>query len=118
MQILYLIIAFIFNSMGSVMFKVAANRGGFVLHGSLFSILSNNYLFILGCFFFALNAVFFVLALRTLPLSIANPIMLIMSFIIVGVVSISVLHERLDSMQLIGYVILILGVVIIFYFQK
>ena len=113
-----LIIALILNSIGTVMFKLAANRGGFVLHGSLFSILSHNYLFILGCFLFALNAIFFVLALRTLPLSIANPIQMILSFIIVGIVSISLFHERLDYMQLIGYALLVLGVVIIFYFQK
>jgi multidrug transporter EmrE-like cation transporter len=118
MSILYLIIAFVLNSAGSVMFKVAANRGGFILQGSFFSILSQNYPFILGCFLFAANAVFFVLALRTLPLSIANPVMLIMSFIIVATVSVLLLHERINSLQIIGYALLIFGVVIIFYFNK
>ncbi len=117
MSILYLIIAFIFNSAGSIVFKIAANRG-IVFHGSLFSIIYRNYLFIAGCFLFAVNAVFFVLALRTLPLSVANPIMLIMSFIIVAIVSMLLLHERLDVLQLIGYALLIVGVIIIFYFQK
>jgi multidrug transporter EmrE-like cation transporter len=118
MPIFYLIIAFILNATGSVMFKVAANRGGFSLQGSFFSILSNNFPFILGCFLFAANAIFFVLALRTLPLSIANPVMLITSFIIVAIVSILLFHERLDALQLVGYALLILGVIIIFYFQK
>src|ERR1035437_144418 len=118
MSIMYLIIAFILNSTGSVMFKVAANRGGFILQGSFFSILYHNYPFILGCFLFATNAIFFVLALRTLPLSIANPVMLIMSFIIVSIISILLLNERINSFQLIGYALLILGVIIIFYFQK
>ena len=117
MSILYLIAAFIFNSAGSVVFKLAANRG-IVLHGPFLSILSRNYLFFLGCILFAVNAVFFVLALRTLPLSIANPVMLVMSFIIVGVASMFLLNERLDAAQLVGYVLLILGVVIIFYFSK
>ncbi|MDE2399973.1 MAG: hypothetical protein KGL67_03125 [Patescibacteria group bacterium] len=117
MSILYLIIAFILNSAGSVVFKLAANRG-VALHGSLLSIISRNYLVIVGCGLFAINAIFFVLALRTLPLSVANPVMLIMSFIIVSIVSVFLLNERLDSLQLIGYALLILGVVVIFYFQK
>ena len=80
MSIIYLIIAFILNSAGSVTFKFAANRG-VMLHGSLFSIISHNYLIIVGCFLFALNAIFFVLALRTLPISIANPVMLVMTIV-------------------------------------
>ncbi|MDR3519956.1 MAG: hypothetical protein P4L63_03685 [Candidatus Pacebacteria bacterium] len=117
MSIIYLIIAFILNSAGSITFKLAANRG-VVLQGSLITLISRNYLIFVGCFLFALNAIFFVLALRNLPLSIANPIMLVMSFIIVGIASVSLLNERLDAMQLIGYALLILGVVVIFYFQK
>ncbi len=111
---MYLIIAFIFNSAGSIVFKVAANRG-IVLNGSLFDILSRNYLVLIGCILFAVNALFFILALRTMPLSIANPVMLVMSFIIVAAVSVLFLGEHLDVWQLIGYAMLILGILIIFH---
>jgi multidrug transporter EmrE-like cation transporter len=117
MPIIYLIIAFILNSAGSVIFKLAANRG-VLLQGPFLTILSHNYLIIVGCFLFAINAIFFVLALRTLPLSVANPAMLVMSFIIVGIVSTSLLHEHINTFQLIGYALLILGVIVIFCFNK
>jgi multidrug transporter EmrE-like cation transporter len=117
MPILYLIIAFILNSAGNVVFKIAATRG-IILQGDFLSIIWRNYLVILGFLLYAVNACFYVLALRTLPLSIAYPIMLVMSLIIVNIISIFLLHESLNNMQLIGYALLILGVVVIFYFQK
>ena len=117
MSIIYLIIAFILNSAGSVTFKLAADHG-VVMRGSLWSIISQNYLILVGCFLFALNAIFFFFALRTLPLSIANPVMLVMSFIIVASVSVLFLDEKIDALQLIVYALLILCVVVIFYFKK
>jgi drug/metabolite transporter (DMT)-like permease len=44
--------------------------------------------------------------------------MLVMSFIIVGVASVVLLHEKIDAPQLIGYALLIIGVFVIFYFNK
>ncbi len=117
MSVIYLIIAFILNAAGSVTFKLAANRG-IVLSGPFLSILARNYLVIVGCALFAVNAIFFVLALRSMPLSVANPIMLVMSFLIVGAVSVLFLDERLDILQLLGYVLLVIGVIIIFYFKR
>jgi small multidrug resistance pump len=116
MSILYLVIAFILNATGNVVFKIAANRG-ISLHGTLLSIISNNYLVIVGFFFYAVNAFFYVLALRTLPLSLAYPVMLVASLILVNIISILLLHERLNNFQLIGYAFLVLGVIIIFYFR-
>ena len=117
MSMIYLIIAFILNSAGSVTFKMAANHG-IVVNGSILHILTRNYLFLLGCLFFAVNAVFFMLALRTMPLSVANPIMLVMSFVIVAVASFFLFSEKLDFLQLSGYALMILGVILIFYFKK
>ena len=117
MPIFYLIIAFILNSVGSVIFKVAADHG-VILKGSILHIISGNYLIILGCFIFAINAFFYVLALRSIPLSIANPVMLVMSLVIVSIASVFLFHERIDNIQMFGYALLILSVVIIFYFNK
>lgn len=116
MTILYLIIAFILNASGNVVFKIAATHG-IIMQGTIFSIIWRNYLVIIGFFLYAMNALFYVLALRTLPLSLAYPVMMVMSLIIVNIVSIFLLHEHINTFQLVGYALLILGVVIIFYFN-
>ena len=116
MQILYLIIAFILNSVGNVIFKIGATKG-IVLHGSFFHIIKGNYLVILGFLFYAINAFFYILALRTLPISIAYPIMLVMSLLLVNIAAIFILHEHLNETQLIGYALLVLGIIIIYHFR-
>jgi multidrug transporter EmrE-like cation transporter len=115
MAIFYLIIAFILNSAGNIFFKIASNRG-FVFHGPLLDILSGNYLLIVGFVLYAINALFYALALRSFPLSIAYPVMIVMSLLIITSISVIFLNEHINTLQMVGYGLLIISIIIIFYF--
>ena len=117
MALLYITIAFILNAAGNILFKVAANRG-IVFHGSLINLFSKNYILIFGFVLYAINALFYALALKSLPLSIAYPIMVVMSLLIITIFSISFLHENINTIQIIGYLLLVLSVFLIFYFSN
>ncbi|MDB5188941.1 MAG: putative Conserved rane protein [Candidatus Nomurabacteria bacterium] len=116
MGIIYLIIAFILNGTATVLFKVEAGKG-IILKGSLLHIISSNYAMILGFILFAINAIFYILALRSLPLALAYPVMTVMSLIIVTAASIIIFHEHITPVQIVGYLLLIVAIVLIFNFK-
>lgn len=116
MGIIYLIIAFVLNGTATVLFKVEA-KDGINLKGSLLHIIANNYAMIIGFVLFAINAIFYILALRSLPLGLAYPIMTIMSLMIVTAASIILFHEHINTVQIVGYVLLIVAIVLIFSFK-
>lgn len=117
MPFIYLIAAFILNAIATILFKVEAGRG-IDLSGGLYAILSHNYLIILGFVLFAMNAIFYILALRTLPLAIAYPIMTVMSLIIVTAASVILFSEHINAVQIVGYMLLVIAIILIFYFGK
>jgi multidrug transporter EmrE-like cation transporter len=118
MQYFYLILAFVLNSAANILFKLNATNGVELAGKSIFFIVRHNYLFILGILFFGINAIFYFLALRNIPLSTAYPIMVVMSLLIISVTSYFIIGEKINLMQLIGYIMIITGVTLIFYFTK
>ena len=116
MGVLYLIIAFVLNGTATVLFKVEASKG-ISLKGSLPHIITSNYAMIIGFILFAINAIFYILALRSLPLALAYPIMTVMSLIIVTAASIILFNEHINTIQIIGYILLIVAIVLIFSFS-
>ena len=117
MPFIYLAIAFILNAAGTILFKMEARRG-IDMSGSIYHIIANNYLMVTGFVLFAINAVFYIIALRTLPLAIAYPVMTIMSLIIVTAASIIIFNEHINGIQIIGYVLLVTAIILIFCFGK
>lgn len=117
MPFIYLIFAFILNAAGTILFKMEA-RKGIDLSGSLYRIVANNYLIVAGFALFAVNAIFYILALRSLPLAIAYPIMTIMSLIIVTAASIFLFSEHIAPIQIVGYALLVVAIILIFSFGK
>ena len=116
MPIFYLTLAFILNATANILLKLGAKKG-LALHGISLATITDNYLFILGIILFGMNAIFYFLALSTLSLSIAYPIMVGMSLIIINIFAIINLHEQITIPQIFGYVLLIVGTVIIFSFS-
>ncbi len=112
MAILYLILAFTLNSLANVLLKLRAVEG-VAFTGSLVEIVTKNLplLFALGVF--VVNVIFYFLALRSLPLSFAYPIMTIMSFLLINGYAIAFLHEPVSEMQILGYLLVLAGVVLI-----
>ncbi|MEN9649278.1 MAG: hypothetical protein RL094_245 [Candidatus Parcubacteria bacterium] len=115
MSIIYLIVAFILNGTANVLLKLGAKKG-LVLHGFSLQTISANALFLLGFICFGLNALFYFLALRTLPITVAYPIMVGMSLLIINTFAYVSLGETITTMQMVGYALLIVAITMIFYF--
>jgi small multidrug resistance pump len=117
MSYLFLIIAFIFNSSANVLLKLKADQG-FQWKGlSLFELVSANLVFLTSLFLFALNFVFYFLALKNIPLSVAYPAMVAMSFLIVNSVAHFLYHEQITILQFIGYLFVIVGIAVVTIFS-
>ena len=113
----FLIVAFILNSVANVILKIGSQKG-LSLEGGFISLLMNHWLTLLGLFIFGLNVVFYFLALRSVPLSTAYPIMSIMSFMLINGYAILGLGEHISVGQIVGYVFLITGIIFVFYFSE
>lgn len=112
MAYVYLASAFLLNALGNIFLKLGAGKG-MVFTGNPAFFLANNWLFVAGLLFFGLNAVFYFLALRSLPISTAYPIMVVMSFILINSYALTVLGEHLAPLQVAGYALLVLGLLLI-----
>lgn len=104
MPFLYLFIAFIFNALANIFLKLKAEQG---LLASGFSAL-----------FFAANFLFYYLALRSVPLSTAYPIMVGASFLIINSYAYFFLSEKINLLQILGYMLIVSGIIVVFYFTK
>ncbi len=106
MSYLFLAIAFTLNATANILLKMGALKGIF------------NALSITGLFLFALNAVFYFMALRTVPVSVAYPVMVVASLLIINLYAIFGLKEQVTVPQLVGYALIIAGIVLVFIFKK
>lgn len=112
MAYLYLALAFTLNSIANILLKLGATRG-LSLSGGPFAIIEANWQLLLGLSIFALNVIFYFLALRALPLSVAYPVMVVMGFLIVNSYALLTLHEPIMTGQYIGYLLIIIGITLV-----
>ena len=118
MSYIFLVIAFVLNATANILLKTGALKG-VTYHGLSFGqIMSQNAIAIVGLFFFALNAVFYFMALRSVPISVAYPVMVVMSLLLINAYAIFTLKEQVTTLQLIGYALIIAGIVLVFLFKK
>lgn len=112
---IYWVISILLNASANIFFKVSAQHG-FVplegLHPLLF--LKENIILAVGVSLFALSTVSYFLTLRALPVSTVYPVIVGMSFVITNSIAYYYLHERITGLQIIGYLFIIIGVVIVF----
>lgn len=112
MAYLYLALALSLNSIANILLKLGAERG-LSLSGGLLAMAEANWQVLLGLSIFALNVIFYFLALRALPLSIAYPVMVAMSFLIVNSYALIALHEPVTAGQYIGYLLIVIGLTLV-----
>ncbi len=115
---IFLVLAFTLNSLANILLKVKAIDGFSYKNQNLMQIVTNNYHFFLALFLFALNVVFYFLALKNLPLSVSYPIMAVMCFIIVNCYSYLYIKEPINWLQIIGYFFVLTGLFLIVFFAK
>ncbi|OGG80048.1 hypothetical protein A3A39_03075 [Candidatus Kaiserbacteria bacterium RIFCSPLOWO2_01_FULL_54_13] len=117
MSFFYLAIAFSLNAAANVLLKLGAQKG-LVTSSAGTALVAANWQFILAFALFAANVIFYFLALRALPISIAYPTMVVMSFILINAYALTVLGERINATQLVGYGLVVLGLVLIVSFVR
>jgi multidrug transporter EmrE-like cation transporter len=93
--------------------KLGAAQLGGLGEPNLADRLMTNYYLPAGLTLFALNVVFYTLALIRLNLSVAYPIMMAGGVIIVVSVSILFLQETVTTRQMLGLLLLIPGIVLV-----
>lgn len=109
---LFLILAFVINAAGSILLKIDAGTVPLHADGPLAFLMTHRFL-LGGLIAFALNVIFYWLALRNLPLSVAYPVMLAGTFLIVNGYAALILHESVSLAQIAGYVLIFSGVLFV-----
>ncbi|MBP6942654.1 MAG: hypothetical protein KBB55_01270 [Candidatus Buchananbacteria bacterium] len=115
MAYIFLISAFVLNALANLMLKLGARSGIDLASWSPLYLVAHNWQFIVGCILFVGNVPLYFLALKYLPLSIAYPIMVIGSFIVVNVIAAVALKEAINPWQIGGYALMIAGVLIVIF---
>jgi multidrug transporter EmrE-like cation transporter len=99
---IYLALAFSLNSFGNILLKIGAEK--------------NNYFYLgIGFVMFAMNAAFYFLALKSIPISLAYPIMISFSLMLIASYAFVFLGEQFSYYHLIGYSLIILGVIVTYW---
>lgn len=117
MPYIYLCFAFVLNGVANILLK-NGSKNSLVFDSTFREVIVNNWQTFLGLAIFASNIVFYYLSLRTLPLSVAYPIMVAASFIIVNLYSYLVIKETIVMTQIIGYALIVGGVILVLFFTK
>ena len=113
MGYLFLALALVLNATANVLLKIGATRLGGLDAPDLAGRLITNYHLLAGLSLFALNVVFYLLALTRLNLSIAYPIMMAGGVVIIVAASVLLLQEALTIRQVVGLLLLIVGIVLV-----
>lgn len=108
MHYVFLSLAFILNALANILLKIGA-KNGFQL---------NNFVAIAGLILFAVNVIFYFMALRTIPISTAYPVMVIMSFLIINGAAYFFLDEQIHVYQVAGYFLIVVGLILVFRFSE
>jgi multidrug transporter EmrE-like cation transporter len=113
----YWIVSILLNASANIFFKVSAKGGFSPMQGfDLFSFLRENFVLLTGVSLFACSTITYFLTLRALPVSIVYPVIVGMSFVITNSIAYFYLHEKINGLQVIGYLLIIIGVATVFLF--
>jgi len=113
MGYLLLTVALTFNAIANILLKIGAERLGAMDEAGFVGRLLVNYQLLAGLALFALNVLFYAAALTRLDLSVAYPVMMGGSLLIVVSVSALLLQEQVTATQVIGLALLVLGMTLV-----
>jgi len=108
MGFIFLVLALVLNASANILLKVAS--GNISLK---FWDLITNWSLIFGLLFFALNVIFYTIALSKINLSIAYPVMTVGGILIITTASFFYLGESITVKQLFGVLLLIVGLILV-----
>ena len=110
---LLLVVALTLNATANILLKLGATQLGGLGGPDLIGRLARDYYLFAGLLLFALNVVFYMVALSRLDLSVAYPIMVAGGIVIVVSVSALLLGEPIDVPQGIGLILLVVGIALV-----
>lgn len=113
MGFLFLFAALTLNAIANVLLKMGAGRLGDLSAPGLLGRLAGDVHLLAGLLLFALNVVFYLVALTRLNLSVAYPIMVAGGIVIVVAASVLLLREQLSASQGVGLALLLAGIVLV-----
>jgi multidrug transporter EmrE-like cation transporter len=114
----FLIIALTLNAAANILMKLGSGQLNLVKGESLLVMapkLLTNYFLMFGIFLFALNIVFYIIALSKIDLFIAYPIMTAGGFLLITLFSFFYLKESITLPQLMGIILVAIGITLIAY---
>ncbi len=111
-NILQIVIYVILSSCGLVMLKIGTSHSlKFSLNKGNFTV-SMNYILLIGMFFYVLSFITSLIAMKGIKLSIFYPVSAGLVYVLVGLLSFFVLHEKISLRQIAGMGIILAGVII------
>jgi drug/metabolite transporter (DMT)-like permease len=113
--IMDILIGVVFASLGQLFFKVRTNNTGELSLSNIWQFM--NIFIIVGLVFYALGSLFWIIALSKADLSFVYPFTAV-TFIIVYILSFFLLKEPFHLNRLVGTGIIIIGICILFFFEK
>lgn len=118
MYFIYLILAFTLNGVANVLLKIGAKNSNLLPGAGIIQSLLSNYYLGGGIVLFAANVIFYILALRSIPLSTAYPIMVVASFLIVNGFAFFYFKEQISPWQVAGYILILAGILLVVSYSK
>jgi len=111
----FLTLALLFNALANILIKYSMSHGvrSFLpLQGSALKPVAvfMSWPYLLAVFFFATNLVCYSMALRSLKLSLAYPLMVGLGYLVILAVQLVIFGEKLTSLQYLGVALILAGV--------
>ena len=113
MAYVLLAIALLLNALANTLLKIGASHLQGTADVSIWLRLAGNPYLLFGLILFAVNVVFYVAALSRLQLSIAYPVMVVGSLLVVVLSSALWLRETVTPLQWSGVALLLIGIMLV-----
>ena len=118
MHYFFLVSAVLFNSLANLLLKIQSQKGLDMSNLNIWYLITHNYLFISSVVAFAINLIFYLFALKHISMSVAYPIMIAVSFIIINGAAHFIFHEQIQLLQVLGYLLILVGVSLVVIFAS
>lgn len=110
--IIQILIYILLSSFGLVLLKAGANKSLEISFNNGNFQFNVNYVLIIGMFFYMLSFIMSLIAMKGINLNVFYPVSAGLVYVLVGLLSVVVLHEKISTRQIVGTVVVLVGVVI------
>ncbi len=109
--IIFVALYLLFSCVGMVLIKYGSANNAFVIAGRIFSLKLDFYT-VVGLVFYLLSFVMWVVVLQKFKLSYISPLVSGISYVLIILLSLIVLHEKISGFQWAGIGVIFIGVIL------